>query len=469
MTEAPGADPHEHILREYARAALIRWQLALGCNGRPTFGSLRRNPLQGIIAFLTIELLSETTTYQTETLLADVERNLRHLIRRPRQSPWIGASTICALADGAVLVRDTSLLRLARARLQEFLKRQNVEGWFPERGGPDVGRLFLTLDALARVYRQNSWEELADPLRRVLAFLVDLVHPDGTIGGYYSSCGTAFISPYGVELLAPEFPDAAALAVTARRRYQRLADERFLGWHDDLCAVLGPSLTLAATNASSKLPLPTSFPFETITREHYPNAGILIFNNDAYHAVVGGRNGGSLHVTWRSGAPSLDEPGITVVCPRATRTSGRWDSRTRVEVALPVLSIHGILRRQGLPGRQRFAWIKRLAHWIASTGWIARFGKVVGKGTSRSHQLVSDRYRRDIILDDDRIRIKDAVNCRLACRTILCQSPPDVTSQRYVDRSADNIAPPAPIYSDGGRKVELIRTYRDGRLIDQRD
>ena len=82
----------------------------------------------------------------------------------------------------------------------------------------------LTIDSLARIYRQNECYELRDPLKRSLDFLIHFVHPDGSVGGCYGSCGNSFVSPYGVELLSDVFPAAAAVAQLCRRNFADFHD-----------------------------------------------------------------------------------------------------------------------------------------------------------------------------------------------------------------------------------------------------
>lgn len=469
LAESAEDRPDIALLRECVRTSLIQWQLFLGTDGRPTHRLLRRSPLQSVTAGLIIQLLNETSGFQTDLLLADIDRHIRWLISRPRQTPWIEAATICALTDGALLVRDASLLTEARRRLGVLLKQQDDEGWFPERGGADIGRLSLTVDALARILCQNAWEELTEPLSRMVNFLLHFVHPDGTIGGCYGSCGTAFLSPYGVELLAPTHPGAAALAQVCRQRYRRLTTECFSAWHDDLCTLLAPRLAMTASSAKGRIPTPSAHPHEVKPHTYFPNAGLSVHVTDAYHAVVGGKNGGALHVTFRSDAPSLEEPGITVISPLTTRTSGRWTSSTQVEQTPCSVTSRGILRR---PGRDRARRWRPVRKWMRRIGFRKMRAALARTNDCEHSQatprgLASARYCREIAFERDLIRIRDTLHTRPRCQTILCRSPAGLDSDRYVDRGEGNERHREPIFVDGGRHVEITRVYRDGRLVER--
>ena len=147
------------------RCSLIRWQASLLTDGRPASHSVRRDPLTGVIFGQVVRLLDESREFQTPLLLGDIDRFASWVATRRPQTPWIESATLCALAEAAPLVRDSSLLKAAQRRLAVLLERQDEEGWFPERGGADLGCLSLTIDSLARLYVQTGWASLEDPLR----------------------------------------------------------------------------------------------------------------------------------------------------------------------------------------------------------------------------------------------------------------------------------------------------------------
>jgi len=99
----------------------------------------------------------------------------------------------------------------AGARLEKLLAWQCDEGWFEEYGGADPGYQTLTIDCLAKVRKLSGNAALDGPLRRAAAFARLFLHPDGSYGGEYGSRGTYHFYPHGMELLAPENPEAADL------------------------------------------------------------------------------------------------------------------------------------------------------------------------------------------------------------------------------------------------------------------
>ena len=191
-----------------------------------------------------------------------------------------------------------------------------------------------------------------------------------------------------MELLAPTMAEAASLAKVTRKRCDRILSEGITGWTDDLLAIMGPRIGLAGAVAPPDLPSHADLPCWSNGHTHFPNAGLAIYATDAYHAVVGGGKGGAMHVTWRNGAPVLDEPGVTVVFPRKTRCAGRWDRRAYSEITPASTMSHGILQ---MPiGTSRRGW-RRLASIlrffgssaVAQDGISSRSGQAPGPADRR--------------------------------------------------------------------------------------
>ncbi|MCH7592373.1 MAG: hypothetical protein IH989_06305 [Planctomycetes bacterium] len=315
----PRGEDRDYLF-EFVRCSLIRWQASLRTDGRPVSRNVRRDPLTGVIFAQVIRLLGETHEFQTSLLLDDVDRCAAWVAGRRPHTPWIESATVCALAEAAPLVRDSSLLKLARKRLEALLERQDEEGWFPERGGPDLGRLSLTIDSLARLHSQTGWTSLEKPLRRAVRFLARFVHFGGGIGGCCGSGSTALISPYGVELLAGGNADAAVLARHCRQRLATQPWESFFGHGDEASVTLGATLCLAAIHARADLSSVSEVPKSDHGWVEFPRAGLAIFTNEAYHAVVDYKRGGALQVTWRNGQPALSDPGVTICRSRKPRS-----------------------------------------------------------------------------------------------------------------------------------------------------
>lgn len=463
--------PHRDHLREAVRAALIGWQRSLRTDGIPAHRAVRRSPLHGLLAGTVITLLGETTQFQNAMLLRDLEQHLAWLATRPVQTPWLEAATIVALAEGALLVRQGELLNRARRRAEDLLSRQDSEGWFPERGGADIGRLSLTVDALARLLRQHEWAELLEPLRRATRFLLHFVHPGGRTGGCYGSGHTSFLSPYGVELLAEELPEAAALAALCRQRCATSGVTELFGHDEDLWTVLGARVALSGVSAAKQLSPAPGFPHEARGVVKFPHAGLTIVSHDAYHAVISERKGGALHVTWRGGEEELEDAGVTVVYPHRVQTSLRHDRRSWATITDESVTCHGILRGILRTPEGSYGWLKRRLRRAARDSAVVE--PVPSPAETSAHakpadRLTHDRFTREVTFEPDAVRIVDRVHCRLPCETIICQAPPHPQPGPFGLGNLADRTLRAPILVEGGRHVEITRVYRQGALVDQR-
>jgi len=453
------------------RAALVGWQLGLGGDGRPAWARLRPPGATAVEASALILLLADAPAYQTPELLGDMARHLPWLAKRPPAACWREAAAVQALADGGMLLRDGRLFGEARTRLSRLLQRQNPEGWFPERGGADLGRLSRTIDALARLYVEYCWDELAEPLNRAVGFLACFVDPDGNVGGCYNSRGSVFANPYGFELLARDCPAAAALARIARSRCLHFAARRLPGWDEELAAHLGASHALAAVHAVTdlpeELPPPSSEP-ET----HFVRAGLSIFRRRSYFAVVNRRQGGAVTVTWPETGTRLEDAGVTVVAPHAilrpTWAPGTPDSR----IAGTRITVRGALR----------ATSPRVTRWSRLERWIGRATRglraVLTLGRGRAHPpgrqpgvgwWSAPSYHREFTFLDDTVEVRDDIRLPRPCQAVVCQTAGDWGTGSAPDLVPHRTPDFVPLIIDGARHVAIRRTYRGGRLVPRID
>ncbi|MEE8057573.1 MAG: hypothetical protein V3T17_07030 [Pseudomonadales bacterium] len=104
----------------------------------------------------------------------------------------------------------------ARVWVDRILRHQSEEGWFMEYDSADPGYQTWCMSSLAGIHQLRPKWDLGNPLRNALDFLSYAAHPNGSFGGIFGSRMTRFIFPAGIEMLAPEVPEAAALANFAR-------------------------------------------------------------------------------------------------------------------------------------------------------------------------------------------------------------------------------------------------------------
>jgi len=189
----------------------------------------------------------------------------------------------------------------ARFFLERILAHQSNEGWMREYDGADIGYGTHGFFYLAEYWRLTQCEDTLAALRRFAGFLGHFVHPDGTIGGEYSSRNTEFYYPAGFELLAGHCPHSRAIAVAMRDSLQQ---RRACGvWAMDPFNFL-PMLNnlLFAAEAARSWEQVDPLPWQRLPGSvHFPEAGLWLINRERYYAVVGLSKGGTVSVFDKAG------------------------------------------------------------------------------------------------------------------------------------------------------------------------
>lgn len=191
-------------------------------------------------------------------------------------------------------------------RLARLLSWQHEEGWFDEYGGADLGYLSLTIGLLADLDRRRPDLGLRPPLARAIAFFAHFVHPDGTVGGEYSSRSTLNFFPFGFEIAGGW--NAAALAVNdgalrpiLERRTPCYSDDRIIAHH-----LWGWLLTLrnVSPNRPPAAPPPAG-------RTWFPGCGLLV-DRRGEGMLVAALSRGGVYKYFSGGRLVTSDTGITL-------------------------------------------------------------------------------------------------------------------------------------------------------------
>ena len=193
-----------------------------------------------------------------------------------------------------------------RERLARLLSWQDEEGWFDEYGGTDPGYLTLTLAQLADIDRRRPELALREPIAAAVRFLQTVLHPDGTLGGEYTSRATNNYFPHGLEIVGAWLPDALALndralPALAAGRHASVSDDRIVGHHL-------VSWLLAWREWRPERPGPAPLVGKRIV---YPNARLLIDVRDDRRLYLGWSKGGALRL-FDGEQPVLADTGPTL-------------------------------------------------------------------------------------------------------------------------------------------------------------
>ncbi len=209
---------------------------------------------------------------------------------------------------------------------EKTLALQTSEGWFPEYGGPDLGYLSVTLDALWDLVDATGDTAYAEAAARALEFLAVAgllsAVPRGGLG-MHQARHTDYILPGGLTRFLTAETSLQRLAAVLLRRLYADADaaEHVFSALDDryVCHYIGPSIfsachTLRGMSASTwkrseavpwvaagGMPLdaegePVVLPVERL----FPQAG-LYFRREAEAALTVSLHKGGI-LTWRCGS-----------------------------------------------------------------------------------------------------------------------------------------------------------------------
>lgn len=284
-----------------------------------------------------LDLLDEEITpVRREHWEASIRPMLRYLIRADETHALISnhlATAVAALARWHRRTGDMQAELKAKDLLARILAHQSVEGWFCEYQGADPGYQSLCTYYLADVHLLRPDWQLLEPLRASISFLQYFAHPDGSFGGIYGSRCTRFYYPAGVLALAPDIPEAAALALFMGAS---VAKERTV----TLSAIDEPNLipmfnayAWAAVECSHAERLtPKSIPAieKVCFRRFYPEAGLLIDRGLSHYSIISTHTGGVVyHFSDNYPSPLIDA-GIVVIDPHRRYGSTQGYSRDNV-------------------------------------------------------------------------------------------------------------------------------------------
>jgi hypothetical protein len=175
-----------------------------------------------------------------------------------------------------------------RRRIERLRSWQNGEGWFDEYGGSDPGYLTLTVAQLADLDRRRPDLGLRPPIEAAVRFLHTMWHPDGSLGGEYTSRATVNYFPHGLEIAGAWLPLALGLNDRALPHFADAAvsDDRLFGHHLT-------SWLLTWREWQAERPGPAPLPRERIA---FPEARLLVDVRGERRLYLGWSKGGAFRL-----------------------------------------------------------------------------------------------------------------------------------------------------------------------------
>lgn len=205
------------------------------------------------------------------------------------------AGALAALACVYRVTGDSSMEISCRTKIQALLRLQSTEGWFAEYGGADPGYQTVSLEFLARYYRENKDSAVLPIAQKAISFLLRCIYPNGTLGGAVGSRGTSFIFMYGIEYFASLFPESAAIKHhLASKQLQKVSTPDKMDDRYGLIYCCSYLEALLHHNTPKKAAL------WWYGKAHFPEAGLFISSEKNKYFIINGRKGGTFQLFTRS-------------------------------------------------------------------------------------------------------------------------------------------------------------------------
>jgi len=316
------------------------------------------------------------------------------------------AGAIAALHNIYVITGDERYRKLADRKLRGI--KQSVEGWFPEYGGPDLGYLTLTIDFLAKYWKDSKNKRALQRLESALSFLKYFIHPDGSLGGVYGSRNTEFKVPYGLEILSKQNRDADYAARMIYENIERtlnpsMMDERFaLQYHSSYLQAFLENLRNREVKESRTLKLDSTKLFK--------DSGLFVHNNGRYYFISNLKKAGVFRLFKNNGEQVCDDSGIVCSLGKDTLAT-QWNDSSEYRINGNKTNISGKFVR--LCPTQRLSPQKNilLRSILLTMGNVSHSAikKMFRKKLIKAARKTGIVYEREIELQGDRVIVTDDI------------------------------------------------------------
>ncbi len=293
------------------------------------------------------------------------------------------ATAALALYRWHALTDDAHAERRGRELLQRILDAQSHEGWFREYEGADPGYQTLCTHYLADLHRLRPDLELAEPLYRSVRFLWHFAHPDGSFGGHYGSRNTRFFYPGGIEALALECPEAAALALHMRQSIQQhrtvtldvMDAPNLIPMFNSYCwaAALAQERREEEWDQVPTLPALEHRP----ARRRFHEAGLIVDRGVRHYTIISTHKGGVCY-HYTEGNQRMINAGVVARARDGSLLSSQQYNRTNKvasDTNSVVVTSHLARLDKPVPTPLQFLTLRTLNLTVMRWQWIGRFVK----------------------------------------------------------------------------------------------
>ena len=285
------------------------------------------------------------------------DRAARYLIRWDESGVLANhhAMAVLPVFEAARLLDTRQLWDGYEEKLKEFYTYCDPEGWCLEYDGADPGYLSATVSFLGKIWKRRGEvarvaedRRMIEVMRRAVDFCAWFAWPNGHFAGTIGSRQTLHFYPHGFELMAAQYPMAAAVAdhllrgleagalvppeIQGDRYYQYRIPELLLSWID---------------YGERPAEIPT-LPWQGEPLERwFPRGRFLMRKTPRTYCVVNAAKGGVVKLfDLESGRLVLNDCGILAELEDGRVVTSQWIGEDyKVEHATPRLRISGAAHR----------------------------------------------------------------------------------------------------------------------------
>jgi hypothetical protein len=321
------------------------------------------------------------------------------------------AAAAGALTNIARVTGDGRFDRRAGYFLRRILDHQSPEGWYDEYGGADPGYQSHGTFYLARIWQRTGDRELFDSLGRANRFFALFLHPDGSLGGEYTSRNTQTYYPAAFEMLAGNDPAAAAIAERQRPVVESGAAAGLKGIDAQNYFPCLNNLVFAALATRQRGPEASPALEPPASLIWLSGAGLCRVERPSYVAFVGASQGGVVKVFSRSGPLLASDAGyLGRTTGGATVTTQYFDRSRAVTLAGDELRVENRLQTVSRPVMTPLRFVAfrlftlTIGRWPGVGRWLK---KILVHVLIYRRQSLAVRHTRSIRFADDGVRIED--------------------------------------------------------------
>lgn len=357
------------------------------------------------------------------------------------------AMAVLPVFEAARLLDSRELWDGYQAKLDEFYSYCYDEGWCLEYDGADPGYLSATVSFLGKIYkhrhevpRVQQDTKLREVMVRAVDFCAYFAYPNGHYAGTVGSRQTLHFYPHGFELLAPEYPMAAAVAdrmleglakgalvppaIQGDRYFQYRVPEFLLSYVD------------YGQRPAAKPPLPyEAEPFE----KHFPHGRFYMRKTPKTYLVVNlGKGGVVKYFDLESRKLIYNDCGVTAQLEDGRLVTSQWvDERYHTSVAPGKLEVSGVTHR--IPTKVftplKFVIFRLVMLSLGWNTWLAyQIKGLIRRLLMTKAEAMPMRFERTIDLAGDTLTVTDsiAIDSGVRVRRLLLG---DELPVRYVPQS----------------------------------